>query len=76
MPNSLKIWVSVSGLRIAMRSEKVLKKIEDLLGVFVHANLIALARKKKVQNILLVHDVRCRILPCQIFNFSACSGVC
>ncbi|KAL6183621.1 hypothetical protein ACLB2K_045032 [Fragaria x ananassa] len=67
--NSLKIWVSVSGLCIAMRREKVLNKIGDLLGVFMRAIPIVLAKNEKVQKILLVHDVRRRILPRRIFNF-------
>ena len=53
-----------------MQREKVLNKIRDLLGMFMCGNPIVLAKKEKVQKILLVHDVQRRILPRRTFIFS------
>ncbi|XP_040367300.1 uncharacterized protein LOC121050625 [Rosa chinensis] len=66
----LEVWVDVKGLRIAMRNEKALTLIGPALGDFVRVDQGAMLRKDPVQRIRVIQDVRRRIWPRRMFEFS------
>ncbi|XP_024179303.1 uncharacterized protein LOC112185293 [Rosa chinensis] len=66
----LEVWVAMKGLRIAMRNEKALTIIGRALGDFVQVDQGAVLRKDLVQRIRVIQDVRRRIWPRRMFEFS------
>ncbi|KAL6194874.1 hypothetical protein ACLB2K_035949 [Fragaria x ananassa] len=49
--NLLEVWVTVKGLQVGMRMEKVLAQLGNILGSFIQADPAALWCKEVVQNI-------------------------
>ncbi|KAL6200270.1 hypothetical protein ACLB2K_030052 [Fragaria x ananassa] len=68
--NHLEVWISIAGLRFAMRNNMVLSHVVNGLGVFVRANPGLIQRKEKIQRVRVVLDVRNRILAERIFDYS------
>ncbi|KAL6194905.1 hypothetical protein ACLB2K_035980 [Fragaria x ananassa] len=84
----LEVWVSVVGLRFAMRNEKVLTRIGNDLGNFVLVDPKTVQMKKKIQRVRVLMDVRQRIPAGRVFDYSSeisvdleftrekCNGIC
>ncbi|KAL6195806.1 hypothetical protein ACLB2K_031424 [Fragaria x ananassa] len=68
--NHLEVWISIAGLRFAMRNNMVLSCVANGLGVFVRVDPGLIQRKEKIQRVRVVLDVRNRIPAKHIFDYS------
>ncbi|KAL6227689.1 hypothetical protein ACLB2K_001646 [Fragaria x ananassa] len=68
--NHLEVWISIAGLRFAMRNNMVLSRVANGLGVFVRADPGLIQRKEKIQRDRVVLDVRNWIPAKRIFDYS------
>nr|XP_011463547.1 PREDICTED: uncharacterized protein LOC105351288 [Fragaria vesca subsp. vesca] len=58
---TLKIWVAMKGLRIAMRKPESLTLLGNALGHFMHFDQQAMERKEVVHKIRVRHELKTRI---------------